>query len=145
MPISCGPQHRYNSVPSPVPTSSLTDVGECVSTSEPRSFRSSFEIPSSFQTSKRKEMECALGHLGLQYGGPASGTNTQSPTFSDSSYINLPELPSQTEVHFLPLGDGPLFCDTPESSSEPHTPSTYNEINADQQPFFGGSSDGMMF
>jgi len=104
-------------------------------------------MSNSFQTPKRKEMKCAFGHGGgLQFGSLASSyTNTQSPTFSDSSYINLSEFPNQTEVHFLPLGDGPLFCDTPESSSEPHTPSTYGDMNADQQPFFSGSSDGIMF
>lgn len=99
----------------------------------------------SFQPPKREKVERPLRCAGLQYGSPASGANKQSPTFSDGSYANSPEFPGQTEVHFLPLRDGPLFYETPESSSEPHTPSTYGDKNMDQQPFFVGSSDGMMF
>jgi hypothetical protein len=90
------------------------------------------------------ETERALRALGHQFGGLG---NIQSQTFSDSSYPNSPDFSDhQTEVHFLPLTDGPLFSDSPESSSEPHTPSTYpGEIAVDHQPFIGVPSDGMMF
>lgn len=90
------------------------------------------------------EVERALGALGLQYGGPR---HIQNQTFSDSSHPNSPRFSDyQTEVHFLPLADGPLFSDSPESSSEPHTPSTYaGDVAVDRQPFFGIPSDGMIF
>ena len=133
-PASVQPNFQYTSVP-PSATSS-----PCV-----RYYDVEGLIPNSTsQSFNEQQIGPALRTVALPYEGMAHSIQTHG--FINNSYPNSPDFPDQPEVHFLPLGDGPLFSDSPESSSEPHTPSTYiGDMTVDNQPFFGIPSDSTLF
>jgi hypothetical protein len=67
----------------------------------------------------------------------------ESPTMNNDSYPSSPELGGVPDMHFMPIGDR-LFYDSPESASEPRTPSAFSDMHMDPTPFFS-NPDEMQF
>lgn len=104
------------------------------------------------------ESNYALGEIDQLMNNRPISVGTQgisyTPPMSEQSYPGSPAL--QGDVQFLPLNGKPLFYDSTDSGSEPHTPDTsgfgavgadaFGDMAIDPSAFFtGGQTSEMTF